>query len=96
MTDWRKTVRGWTIATAVAIGCAWTQPGLAQFNMPDGPIACDAFVRNGYGAWRVVRPTTIMPQGLTMNLVPGMTFAPSQTIDGIEITAVLDRNCGNR
>jgi hypothetical protein len=33
---------------------------------------------------------------VALGLSPGETFAPNQLADGIEITAVLDRNCGNR
>jgi hypothetical protein len=43
----------------------------------------------------VLQPTTIKPQGITMNLAPGETFAKNQWFDGVEITTVLDRNCGN-
>lgn len=44
----------------------------------------------------MLRPTTINPQGVQMNLTPGQTFTKNQFIGGIEVTTVLDRNCGNR
>jgi hypothetical protein len=44
----------------------------------------------------VLRPATIYPQGVAMSFAPGQTFTPNQLVDGIEVTAVLDRNCGNR
>lgn len=90
----------WTCASIIAAagllaGFAWTPPALAQVNTPDGPIACRDFARNGHGDWTVLRPTTIRPEGVMMNLAPGQTFMPSQMVNGIEVTAVLDRNCGN-
>jgi hypothetical protein len=62
---------------------------------PDGPIACSDFQRGGHGSWTVLAPTTIRPQGVALSLSPGQTFAPNQIYDGFEVTAILDRNCGN-
>jgi hypothetical protein len=62
----------------------------------DGPIACGDFQRGPNGSWTVQRPTTISPQGVQLNLAPGHTFAKNQFVGGIEVTTVLDRNCGNR
>jgi hypothetical protein len=44
----------------------------------------------------VLRPTTITPQAAQPNLAPGQTFAKNQFVSGIEVTTVLDRNCGNQ
>jgi hypothetical protein len=44
----------------------------------------------------VLRPTTISPDGVQLNLMPAQTFAKNQFVNGIEVTTVLDRNCGNR
>jgi hypothetical protein len=84
-------------AVGLSASLLWARPGLAQMriSMPDGPIACQDFTRNGYGDWKVLRPTTISPEGRVMHLVPGQTFMPSQLVNGVEVTAVLDRNCGN-
>jgi hypothetical protein len=91
-----KSTRTAIIAAAgLFAGLAWSHPSLAQIRMPDGPIACQNFARNGYGDWTVVRPTTISPEGVTIKLWPGQTFMPSEVVDGVEVTAVLDRNCGN-
>jgi hypothetical protein len=62
---------------------------------PDGRVACDAFQRSGYGSWTVLRPATIYPAGVPLSLVPGQTFSPNRSFGGFEVTAVLDRNCGN-
>jgi hypothetical protein len=64
-------------------------------SLPDGPVACGAFQRSGYGSWTVLRPAAVYPNGVAVNLMPGETFAPNQLFDGYEMTAILDRNCGN-
>jgi hypothetical protein len=88
-----------SIATAAAllIGGAWAPLAMAQSanSQPDGPVACDAFQRQDHGSWTVLRPATIHPNGVAINLAPGQTFAPNQIYNGVEVTAVLDRNCGN-
>ena len=81
---------------ALAIACAWPLGAMAaDINTPDGPIACQDFQLGFNGSWTVVHPTTIEPQGVTMNLAPGETFAKNQWYNGVEVTTVLDRNCGN-
>jgi hypothetical protein len=64
-------------------------------SLPDGPVACSDFHRSGYGSWTVLAPTAIYPRGTALPLARGQTFAPNQMFDGFEITAILDRNCGN-
>jgi hypothetical protein len=85
-------------AAVVSFGCAIPQLAMAQAadSLPDGPVACDAFQRVGNGSWTVLRPATLYPNGTTLKLSPGQTFAPNQMYDGFEVTAILDRNCGNR
>lgn len=96
----RHTKIGLSLAAAAAalfLGCIWPQASIAQnVNLPDGPIACADFHRGTNGSWIVVHPTTIRPQGVEMKLVPGQTFAENQFVDGVEVTTVLDRNCGNK
>ena len=100
MMDRRTTIGLYFTAAAVAVvlGSGWGHSAMAQAvaSRPDGAIACDSFQRTGYGTWTVLRPTTIHPQGVALSLAPGQSFAPSQTMDGIEVSAVLDRNCGNK
>lgn len=91
---------GWFLvaaAAAVFFGCVTAHPVMAQ-NVPnsDGPVACGNFQRSPNGSWTVLRPTVISPQGVQLNLVPGQTFAKNQFVSGIEVTTVLDRNCGNQ
>ena len=61
----------------------------------DGPVACSDFQRSANGTWTVLHPTTIIPEGVRLNLAAGQTFAKNQMVDGVEVTTVLDRNCGN-
>jgi hypothetical protein len=84
-------------AAALFFGCATAHPGLAQsVSRSDGPIACGNFQRATNGSWTALRPTTISPQGVRLDLAPGQTFAKNQFVSGIEVTTVLDRNCGNQ
>jgi len=84
-------------AGALLVGSGWAGSGMAQGvnSLPDGPVACDAFQRSGYGSWSVLRPATIYPGGVPLSVAPGQTFAPNQMFGGFEVSAVLDRNCGN-
>ena len=91
---------GWSLgaaAAAIFAGCITAHPGMAQsVSRCDGPILCGNFQRGPNGSWTVLRPTTINPQGVQLNLAPGQTFAKNQFVSGIEVTTVLDRNCGNQ
>jgi hypothetical protein len=63
---------------------------------PDAAVACRAFERNGGGTWTATSPSTLaFDNGMSMRVAPGQSFAPNQTFGGVEISAVLDRNCGN-
>jgi hypothetical protein len=84
-------------AAALFLGCAWPPAaGAATLVSSDGPIACQDFQRGANGTWTVVRATTIAPKGKAISLSPGQSFAKNQWVDGIEVTNVLDRNCGNQ
>lgn len=96
MLDRQKLTRTAIVAAAgLFAGLAWAHPSLAQIGTPTSPVACHDFARNGTGAWTVLRPTTLRSGDVTLNLRPGQTFAPSQFVEGIEPTAVLDSQCGN-
>jgi hypothetical protein len=83
-------------AAALFFSCASAHFTLAQgVSRSDGPIACADFRRGPNGSWAVLRPTTISPNGVQLNLMPGQTFAKNQFVNGIEVTTILDRNCGN-
>ena len=84
-------------AEALAFACVMARPGMAQnVSRSDGPLACGDFQRGPNGSWTVLRPTEVSLQGVQLNLTPGETFAKNQFVGGIEVTTVLDRNCGNQ
>jgi hypothetical protein len=85
-------------AAVLSFACAIPQLAMAQGtnSLPDGPVACNAFQRVGNGSWTVLRPETLYPNGVSLGLAAGQTFAPNQMYEGFEVTAILDRNCGNR
>src|SRR6266404_8383257 len=91
------TVRIFIAAAALLVSGGVLDLAKAQSvnSLPDGPVACDAFQRSGYGSWTVLRPATIYPAGVPLSLVPGQTFSPNQSFGGFEVTAVLNRDCGN-
>ena len=96
MTVYQKKLRISSAAAAASLLLGvWAQPMLAENSLPDGPIACGAFQRSANGSWTVLRPATISPSGVQLNLASGETFAKNQFLYGIEVTTVLDRNCGN-
>jgi hypothetical protein len=70
----------------------------AQVSMtdPDAAVACQAFTRWGGGAWSATAPTMLnFDTGVSLAVRPGETFAPNHTVGGVEVSAVLDRHCGN-
>ena len=93
----RKTYRALLggAAAALILGAFGSLPAAAQNSYPDGQVNCGAVARMPMGSWHVMSPVTISPDGRTMTLAPGQTFAPNQMYGGVEVSAVLDRNCGN-
>ena len=86
------------LAAAVLFLGAGIVPGHAQAGMtdPDAAVACRAFERTGGGAWTATAPSTLaFDNGMSMHVSRGQSFAPNQTFGGVEVSAVLDRNCGN-
>lgn len=92
--NWLRTAS--VAAAALVAGIFSAHAGMAQVSMPDGPVACHDFARNNVGDWVVTRPTTISQHGMRLNLAPGQAFMPSELVNGVEVTALLDRNCGNK
>jgi hypothetical protein len=100
MTYRKESVRGLLAIGGAALLLGWASghPAAAQGvnSMPDGPVACQDAMRTPPGAWHIMRPMTITPNGVPMTLQAGQTWTPGETLPGdIEPTAVLDRNCGN-
>jgi hypothetical protein len=67
-------------------------PSLAQ----RAAVPCDAFARNADGAWRVLSPVMLDVDGRLYAPMVGTTFAAGSTQNGIEMSDVLDQQCGNR
>ena len=85
-------------AAALLLAGAAAAPVYAQVSMtdPDAAVACGAFQRSGAGAWTAIAPTTLdYNNGMSLNIGPGESFAPNQTVGGVEVTSTLDRHCGN-
>jgi hypothetical protein len=62
----------------------------------EGPMPCSAFARNSFGAWRVTAPVTLDLDGRLYSPTVGTVFAAGATEHGIEMSDVLDQQCGNR
>lgn len=62
----------------------------------DGPFPCSAFERNSYGGWRVMAPVTLDFGGSLYSPMVGTTLPAGATNHGIEMSDILDQQCGNR
>jgi hypothetical protein len=82
-------------AVAVLIvGAGTTHAVIAK--AADGPIPCSAFVRNDAGGWRVLAPVTFAFGDRLYSPMVGTTFVAGATQNGIEMSGILDQQCGNR
>jgi hypothetical protein len=80
------------LAAASAVLLLSAGPSLAQSTA----VPCDAFARVGSGAWRVLDPVMMNFNGRLYSPTVGTTFAAGASQNGIEMSDVLDRQCGNR
>jgi hypothetical protein len=85
---------GAATAAALLLGTAASLPVLARAGDPSLP--CPAFSRNAYGGWTVNAPVMLILGGSLYSPTVGTTFAAGSMRDGIEMSDVLDRECGNR
>jgi hypothetical protein len=67
-------------------------PGLAQHEA----VPCSAFARNAYGGWRVLSPVMLALNGRLYSPTVGTVFAAGSSQNGIEMSDILDQQCGNR
>jgi hypothetical protein len=67
-------------------------PSLAQ----RAAVPCDAFARNSDGGWRVLSPVMLDLDGRLYSPMVGTLFGAGSMQDGIEMSDVLDQQCGNR
>ncbi len=77
-------------AVATAVLLLSVGPGLAQ------GVPCSAFARNAYGGWKVLDPVMLELNGRLFAPTVGTTFPAGSSQNGIEMSDVLDQQCGNR
>jgi hypothetical protein len=80
------------VLAAASIVLLSAGPSLAQ----NQAVPCDAFARTSYGAWRVLDPVMLDLNGRLYAPMVGTTFAAGSMQNGIEMSDVLDQQCGNR
>ena len=66
-------------------------PSLAQRDL----VPCSAFSRNAYGGWTVLAPVMLDLGGVIYSPTVGTIFAAGSMQNGIDVSDVLDRDCGN-
>jgi hypothetical protein len=87
----RKRLARLTLAAAalVALGAA---PSFAQSEA----VPCNAFARTQAGGWRVLAPVMLDLNGRIYGPMVGTVFPAGASQHGIEMSDVLDQQCGNR
>jgi len=70
--------------------------GAGQSLAQSEAIPCGAFARGHNGGWRVVSPVMLDLAGRLYSPTVGTVFAAGATQNGIEMSDVLDQQCGNR
>ena len=84
--------RGLMVLATVAALVLGAAPSLAQRE----PVPCSAFARGPYGGWRVLSPVMLDLGGWLFSPTVGTVVPAGATQNGIEMSDVLDRQCGNR
>ena len=84
--------RGLTALAAIAVLVLGTVPLLAQSES----VPCSAFARGPYGGWRVLSPVVMDLGGHLYSPTVGTVFPAGSMQNGIEMSDVLDQQCGNR
>ena len=79
------------VAVVLSLGAA---PGMARAQ--DGGMPCSAFARNSYGSWRVMAPVMLDLEGRLYSPTVGTVLSAGVTQHGIEMSDLLDQQCGNR
>lgn len=82
----------WVACAAVAASLAFAGSAMAQ----RAAVPCDAFTRNPAGAWRVLDPVMLDLNGRLYSPTVGTVFPAGTSQNGIEMSDVLDQQCGNR
>jgi hypothetical protein len=89
-TAW-KTI--WLTFAAISLVLVTAGPSLA---VEATAMPCSAFSRNAHGGWRVLSPVVLQLNGALYSPTVGTTFAAGSATNGIEMSDVLDQQCGNR
>jgi hypothetical protein len=84
--------RGLMALAAAGILLLGVAPAMAQRE----PIPCSAFARGPSGGWRVLSPVMLDLGGRIYSPTVGTVFPAGATRNGIEMSDVLDQQCGNR
>jgi len=61
-----------------------------------GAMPCSAFSRTAHGGWRVLSPVMLDLNGRLYSPTVGTTFAAGSATNGIEMSDILDEQCGNQ
>lgn len=85
----RRRLAALAAAVLLVLGAA---PSLAQRE----PMPCSAFARGPSGGWRVLSPVMLDLGGRLYSPTVGTVFPAGSTQHGIEMSDVLDQQCGNR
>ncbi|HEV2300559.1 MAG TPA: hypothetical protein VGR91_03220 [Stellaceae bacterium] len=78
------------LPAAVAVLLIGAAPGMAQ------TVPCSAFAHDADGGWRVLDPVMLDLNGRLYSPTVGTVFSAGSSPNGIEMSGVLDRECGNR
>jgi hypothetical protein len=70
--------------------------GVGSSLAQSAPVPCSAFARDNVGGWRVLAPVMLDLNGRLLAPTVGTVFAAGSTQYGIEMSDVLDQQCGNR
>jgi hypothetical protein len=80
----------WLAAGAATVLLLIAGPSRAQ------TVPCSAFARTAYGGWQVLDPVMLDLNGRLFAPTVGTIFPAGSSQNGIEMSDVLDRQCGNR
>ena len=83
------------VLLAAAQAFAQTAPAFAQGPGPlTKRIPCDAFKKQADGSWVPTRDVNVeLPDGTVLTVGPAASFTPGNPIRGLDLGAVLDREC---
>ena len=59
------------------------------------PVPCSAFARNTNGGWKVLAPVMLSIGGKPLGPMVGSTLPAGSMPNGVKVSEVLDRECGN-